>query len=521
MRKSQGPDPKRQIPIICVLGFGIWILGFCARADAQARDWPSEPQPRPLAAHAIAFPPYEIRPLANGMRVVAVLHHEQPAVSIRLLVGAGSAQDPRGKGGVANLTASLLDQGTTTRSAQQIADQIDFIGGDLGTGAATDLSFVNAIVMKDSFQTGMDLIADVARNPSFAPEEIARQKDQILSSLRVNADDTGYIADVVFDRLVYGFHPYGLPGSGTEESLGALTRDDVQAFHRQYFVPNNMILAIVGDVTSDEAFAAAERVFGGWARAALPAVAPVEPPPSARRIVIIDKPDAVQTSIRVGQLAIPRKHPDYMAWDLAVKILGGEGANRLHQVLRSQYGLTYGAQADTEARKNAGDFVAETDTRTDTTGQALRLMIDEFARLPRERVGERELSDAQAYLAGSFPLTIETPDQIATQVLNVLFFDLPIAEIGSFRERVLAVMPDDIQRVARQYVKTDRLSIVLVGNARAFGSQLVEMGFGGYEVIPVDQLDLMSPTLKRERRRASLEPFGSFGSFESFDWFER
>src|SRR5258705_8284315 len=246
-----------------VLGFGIWVLGFalCAQsARAQARACPSEQPPRPLPAHEVTFPPYEIRSLANGMRVVAVLHHEQPAVSIRLLVGAGSAQDPKGKGGVANLTASLLDQGTTTRTAQQIADQIDFIGGDLGTGAATDLSFVNAIVMKDSFQTGMDLLADIARNPSFATEEIARQKDQILSSLRVNADDPGYIADVVFDRLVFGFHPYGLPGSGTEESLGSLAREDLQAFHRQYFVPNNMILAIVGDVTSAQAFDAAHRV---------------------------------------------------------------------------------------------------------------------------------------------------------------------------------------------------------------------------------------------------------------------
>jgi len=500
--KSQIPNPTLQIPIALVLGCGIWVLGFTAHAAAQARDWPSEQAPRPLPAHEVTFPPYEIRTLANGMRVVAVLHHEQPAVSIRLLVGAGSAQDPKGKGGAANLMASLLDQGTTTRTAQQIADQIDFIGGDLGTGAATDLSFVNAIVMKDSFQTGMDLIADIARNPSFATEEIARQKDQILSSLRVNADDPGYIADVVFDRLVFGFHPYGLPGSGTEESLGSLTREDLQAFHRQYFVPNNMILAIVGDVTSDEAFAAAQRVFGGWARAELPKTMPVDPPESARRIVIVDKPGAVQTSIRVGQLAIPRKHRDYMTWDLTVKILGGEGANRLHQVLRSQYGLTYGAEANAEARKDGGDFVAETDTRTDTTGQALRLMIDEFSRLARERVGERELSDAQAYLAGSFPLTIETPDQIATQVLNVLFYDLPIAEIGTFRERVLAVTPDDIQRVARQYVRPDRLSIVLVGNARAFASQLIEMGFGGYEVIPVDQLDLMSPNLKRERQQA-------------------
>ena len=489
---------------VWVLGFGIWLLGFTApSAEAQARDWPSEQQPGPLAAHEVTFPPYEIRTLDNGMRVVAVLHHEQPAVSIRLLVAAGSAQDPKGKGGAANLTASLLDQGTTSRSAQQIADQIDFIGGDLGTGAAADLSFVNAVVMKDSFQTGMDLIADIARHPSFAPEEIARQKDQILSSLRVNADDTGYIADVVFDRLVYGFHPYGLPGVGTEESLDALTHEDLQAFHKQYFVPNNMILAIVGDVTSDEAFAAAQRVFGDWPRGTLPASTSIEPPASTRRIVIIDKPDAVQTSIRVGQLAIPRKHPDYMTWDLTVKILGGEGANRLHQVLRSQYGLTYGAEANAEARKESGDLVGQTETRTDTTGQALRLMIDEFSRLARERVGQRELSDAQAYLAGSFPLTIETPDQIATQVLNVLFYDLPISEIGTFRERVLAVTPDDIQRVARRYILPDRLSIVLVGNARAFVSQMIEMGFGAYEVINADQLDLMAPNLKRDRPQPS------------------
>ena len=158
------------------------------------------------------------------------------------------------------------------------------------------------------------------------------------------------------------------------------------------------------------------------------------------------------------------------------------------------------AQADTQARKAAGDYVAETDTRTETTGQALRLMVDEFSRLQRDKVGERELADAQAYLAGSFPITVETPDQIATQVLNVLFYDLPISEVGSFRERVQAVTPDDIQRVARQYVKSDRLTMVLVGNARGFASQLTELGFIGFEVIPVDQLDLMSSTLKRDRR---------------------
>ena len=485
---------------------GPWVLCLAIGAtalSAQTVDWPSERPPRPLAARKATFPPYEMRTLSNGLQVIAVLHHEQPAVSMRMLVRAGSVQDLPGKAGVANLAAVLLDQGTTSRSAAEIADQIDFIGGALGTGSGSDLSFANVVVMKDSFDVGMELLVDVVRNPAFAPEEIERQKQQTISTLQVSLDDPGYVASVVFDRLVYGFHPYGLPNSGTPETLAAITRADLQAYHQRNFVPNNMILGIVGDVTSEEAFATAERVFGEWPLAALEPFESEAPPPPTSRIVIIDKPDAVQTGIRVGQLAIPRNDPDYLAFDLAVKILGGEGANRLQRVLRSERGLTYGASANTGAQKQIGDFVAETDTRTETTGEVLRLMVDEFSTLRRDRVSRRELSDAQAYLAGMFPLTIETPGDIATQVLNVLFYELPVEEIGTFSERVQRVTPDDIQQVARRYVRPDRLSIVLVGNAAEFVAQLRRVGFSEFEVIPIEELDLMSATLRREGRRGA------------------
>jgi zinc protease len=496
-----------------VASWSVAALLVATVASAQtAREWPTEPPPRPLPARQVKFPPYEVRTLANGMQVVAVAHHEQPAVSARLLVRAGAAQDPRGKGGVARLTAALLDQGTTTKSAFQIADAIDSIGGGLGTGAGSDLSFVNVVVMKDSFGLAMDLLADVVRNPAFADEEIDRQRQQALSGLQVSQNDPDYLASVIFDRLVYGFHPYGLPNGGTAESLAAIAREDLQEFHRRYFVPNNMILAIVGDVTNEEAFGAAERVFGRWPRAEVPAAKQTEPPSPTRRVVIIDKPDAVQTEIRVGHLGIPRKHPDYMAVDLAFKILGGEGANRLHRVLRSERGLTYGASADIQTLKQTGDFVAETDTRTETTGEALRLIFEEYSRLRRDRVHERELADAQAYLAGNFPLTIETPDAIATQVLNAVFYELPLEEIPTYRERVQAVTPDDVQRVARTFVFPDRLAVVLVGNATAFVDQLKGLGFGEYEVIPFDQVDLMAATLRREGKTGAdvkPQPYGA------------
>jgi zinc protease len=489
-------------------------LGVFTASAQPAREWPSEGPPRPLPARSVKFPPYEVRTLSNGMQVVTVLHHEQPAVNIRLLVRAGAAQDPKGKGGVATLTAALLDQGTGTKSAFQIADTIDAIGGAMGTGAGSDLSFVNAVVMKDSFGLAMDLLADVVRNPAFSEEEIDRQRQQAVSGLQVSQNDPDYLASVVFDRLVYGFHPYGLPNSGTAESLAAVTREDLQQFHARYFVPNNMILAIVGDLTSEEAFGAAERVFGKWPRADVPVQKLIEPPPPTRRVVIIDKPDAVQTEIRVGHLGIPRKHQDYMAVDLAFKILGGEGANRLHRVLRSERGLTYGASADIQTLKQTGDFVAETDTRTDTTGEALRLIFEEYGRLRRDRVNERELADAQAYLAGNFPLTIETPDAIATQVLNAVFYELPLEEIPTYRERVQAVSPDDVQRVARTYVHPDRLAVVLVGNASAFVPQLKGLGFTEFEVIPFDEVDLLAASLRREAKTGQgfrLPPQGSLG----------
>jgi zinc protease len=466
-------------------------------AGVQGRAWPTEGPPRPLSARPVTFPPYEIRKLANGLQVVLVSHHEQPAVSVRMLVRAGAAHDPKSKMGLAMLTAAVLDQGAGSRTAEQIADSIDFVGGILGTGAGTDLTYANAVVMKDSLPLALSLLADVVRRPTFAPEEVERQRQQALSGLKVAAEDPDSVASQVIDRLIYGFHPYGLPGNGTPQSLASLTRDDVVAYHRQYFVPNNALLAIVGDVPLDEAMKGVEQAFGDWKSQDVPAFKPIEPPQPTRRVVIIDKPDSVQTEIRVGQLGIPRRHTDFLAMDQTIKILGGEGANRLQQVLRSQRGLTYGASADLDSYKMTGGIVAETDTRTDATAEALRLTIDEFYKLQRERVYEGELEGAQAYLAGHFPLTIETPDAIATQVLNQLFYELPLEELQTFPDRVRSVSPDEVQRVARAYLRPDRLAVVLVGNAAAFIGDLKGVGFGEFERIPIGQVDLLAADLRK------------------------
>lgn len=475
-------------------------VGLIALPVAAQRQWPSERPPRPLPSRPVTFPDYQLKTLANGLQVLAVTQREQPAVSFRLLIRAGAANDAPAKLGVAGFVAALLDQGTTTMSAEVVANTIESAGGLLSVGAGNEVTFISGAVVKDKVALALSLAADVAQRPAFAPAEIQRQKDSAISGLQVSAEDPEFIANSLIDRLVFGFHPYGRPGPTTVQAIQQISRDDMVAFHRTWFVPNNALVAIVGDLSAEETFAAAEKAFGTWARRDVPAVSFDEPPPPTRRVVVVDRPGAVQTEIRVGQLGVSRTHAEYTTVDLMMRILGGEGANRLFGVLRGDRGLTYGASASFRAFKYGGSFIAETDTRSEATGEALRLTIDEIQRLQREAVDPRELRGAQDYMSGSFPLTIESPSAIAMQVLNQLFFGLSLNQLETYREEVDRIAPADIQRVAKQFLFPDRLSIVLVGDASSFVTQLKAAGIENFERIPASDLDLSAPNLRKPAR---------------------
>ena len=472
----------------------IWL---CSATPFAWQAWPPSRPPGPLRARPVEFPQYELKTLSNGLQVVVLLHHEQPSVSFRLLVRAGAVQETADKPGVASFVAGLLDQGTTTRSAGDIANLIDSAGGSIGAASGNELTFVVGAVIKDQTELALSLASDMVQNPAFSPEEIERQRSQIVSALKVNYDDPDYLANLIIDKMIFGEHPYGRPNEGTPQSIARLTREDLVAFHRSWFVPNNALLAIVGDLTADEAFAAAEKAFGKWARRDVPVVKPPDPPAPRRRVVVIDRPGSAQTEIRVGHLAIARTHPDFVPLDLSIRILGGEGANRLFGVLRSDRGLTYGAAAEMHTYRASGDIVAETDTRSNATAQALRLMVDEFFRLQQEPVGRGELGGAQEFVAGNFPLTIESPASIAQQVLAHLFYGLDLGEIKTYRDRVARVLPEDIQRVAQQFLKPQQLSIVLVGDASVFAADLKANGFPEFERIPLSELDVNAPNLRK------------------------
>ena len=357
----------------------------------------------------------------------------------------------------------------------------------MGAGAGTDLSFVNMVVMKDSFETGLRMLSDMARRPAFAPEEIERQRQQMLSGLQVSFEDPGVHRRTPCST---GWSTASIPTAcrraGRRRRWPRSRATISSRFTSRNFVPNNAILAIVGDVTAEEAFEGVKKVFGDWERREVP-----RPTRSSRRPIrraassSSTSPTPCRPRCASAISACKRNHPDYMALNLAHPDSRRRGrqppasgaAHRARPDLR-------GAGRHGHAAARAATFEASTNTRSEATGEVLRLMVDEFWRLQRERVGERELADAKAYITGSFPLTIETPDAIATQVLNVLFYGLPV-------ERA-AVVPRARQRGDRRTTSSawrastcrpDRLSIVLVGNAAAFSSQLRAIGFGTFETV--------------------------------------
>ncbi|HVG09441.1 MAG TPA: pitrilysin family protein [Thermoanaerobaculia bacterium] len=463
---------------------------MAAPTFAQQKQTPPPPKP----AKEIHFPAFEEKTLANGLRVVVIEQHETPSVSLRLLFPGGKVHTPAGKAGVADATAALIREGTATRSSQQIAQAIDSVGGELNTNASLESGFATVRATSDQIDLGLDLLSDVILRPSFPAEELERWRSQTLSGLQIEQTDPEYIADSAFERLVTGGHPYGLP-AGTPESVKGLTRDDLVAFHKRQYVPNDSILAIVGDVKAADAFAKAERFFGGWPKGAAPVIPKVKQADAKRQIVIVDKPDAVQTQIRVGQAGLAYRDPDHFPAQVYDAVVGSSSNSRLYEEVRRKRGLSYGAFSEFRMPSEPGWFAASTFTKTESTAEALGLVLEVLENMGKTPVPAEELGARKTYLTGAFPLEIETPDGIAAKVLEALKFGYGREYLESYRDKLGAVTAEQLEAFAERRLHPDRMLIVLVGNAKAFSAD-VEKRFGKAEVISAAELDLLQPGLR-------------------------
>jgi zinc protease len=452
------------------------------------------------AARLYKFPPVASKTLANGMRVFVVNSPAMPAVSVHLvLTAAGSVNDPQGRPGVAAMAANLLTQGTDKRTAQQIADSIDFVGGSLGANSSDDSTAVSVTVVKKDFDLAMDLLSDITLHANFRAEELERQRQQLVSNLQVNYDDADYLASAAFQRVVFGQHPYGLPNEGTPASAPTISRDDVLKFRDTYYSPNTALLAFAGDISPEAAFAAAEKYFGAWeTKTAPPAAAPPPQTTSGLHVIVIDKPDAVQTQIRVGKIGVRRADPDFIPLYVANRVFGGGYNSRLNTEVRIKKGLTYGASSIFDTRMLGGSFLATTFTRTEATMDALRLVVDLMKGMSQKNVKPEELKFAEDYLVGVYPIQTETPDEVAGRVLEWAHYSLAADYNETYQARIAAVTLDQVNAMGAKYFDPASLDIIVAGNASQFRDALKkEFPSAIYDEIPAAQLDLGQPDLRK------------------------
>jgi zinc protease len=437
----------------------------------------ANPPPAGAPADALALPAISERVLTNGLTVLAAEYHEVPLVIFHLLMQGGAAYDPPGKGGVAELTADLLREGTERLTAEELAREIEFLGGSLDADAGVDFSSISGEFLSKDLDRGLELFTEVARHPAFRPEDVRRTRGLALAEIIAARENASSIADRCFQSYLYGAHPYGHPSEGTEQTVGTIGVEDVRSFYRQHFGPARAVLVVIGDAPAAALLSKAERAFGDWRPAAAAAMAiPAPVRVAGRKILLVDKPDATQTHIRVGNVAIARSDPTFVPAVVTSTILGGGFGSRLIDQLRVRRSLTYGAWSFFAARRVPGDFRVGTFTKVATTGEALTVALDVLASFAREGATAVELERAQSLLTGQYPLQLETPGALAGRLAELEAYGLPRADIETFPAQVLAVRAEDVRRVAGRYVTPADAAIVVVGPATTLAPQLAKLG---------------------------------------------
>lgn len=462
--------------------FALAMVSALAVLSLAGASFAKQTPPAPEKMKTLTFPGYKEGVLKNGMELVVVEHREQPLVTIYLVFKAGDALDPKGKESLASFTIDQLNKGTTSKSALELAEWIESVGGSVGTMSDTDYSAINISILSEYVDVAYQYLQDIVLNPTFPEDELETLRERIKTSLELELSQPSSMADRHFGEAVYGDHPYGK--NPTVESVKAITRDDVVAFYKKNFVANNMILSVVGDAKWGDVKKAAEKYFGALQPGAPETVALAAPPELPKtKVLLYHRPGAVQSEVRIGHIGIKANNPDWPAVTVGNRILGGGSDARLFMNLREEKGWTYGAYSSFAREKDFGYFSARAAVRTEVTDSAVTEFIKEIDRIKSEPVPQEDLDNAKAYLVGSFPLQIETPEQIAGRIVQYKVLGLGKKELETYRDRIAAVTVADITRVMGQYVKPGQSYVVVVGDAIAVHDKLAA-------IAPVELFDI-------------------------------
>jgi len=444
----------------------VWTLSNIPTFQLSAQEpFPTRP-PAPVRLRPVQFPPFREVALPNGMTLLLVENHEQPTLSVSLSFRAGSAYDPAGKEGVAAIVAELLTKGTPTQNAEQIAEAIEGVGGSIGASAGDDFLAVSADVLSDHAELAFSLLGDVTRRATFPDQELELARTRFLSALEVELSQAQNVAGRAFQQEIYGRNPYGRNTSAA--AYKAITRDDVVGFAGRRLRPTGSLLVVAGDITLPRARELATQAFGSWHGAAPPA------PPAKRGtdILLVNRPGSVQSNIVIGNTTFLPTDTTYYAARIATHVLGGGSDSRLFIILREQKSWTYGSYAALRRNRGVGFWQATFEGRTEVTDSALTELLHQIDRIRTEAIPDSELVAAKGFLVGSFPLTIETPRQIAQVVSTSRLLGLGSDYVQHYRERLARVSAARARAAAQRAIHRDAFTIVVVGDAKALYDRL-------------------------------------------------
>ncbi len=430
------------------------------------------------------LPPVEEATLANGLAVVLVEDRRFPLVTVRLGFEAGSKYEPAELAGLADTTSAVLVEGTGSRSAKRIADEITGLGGSLRADASADSFVISGNALAENVDGLLDLVADVARNASFPEEEVDLRKQNRKQELRAQLSEAGYLADEKINEVVFSPHPYARQ-EPTLESIDRLDRAALCDFRTRHLAPNNAVLVLLGDVPAG-ALQRIERRFGDWPRADVPEPPPAVFPPPRRSIVMLDRPGSVQADIRIGRVSITRTDPAYFPLLVGNTILGGGTSSRLFTNVREAKGYAYDARSILQPMRDGGLFAAVTQVRNEVLRDALETVIGEMRRIGSEPAGADELATVKNYLSGGFVIRLETQESLAAQIAGTKLMGLPLEYLEKYTARVRAVNAGEIRAAASTHVDPDAAAIVVVGDASALASQLESFGEVRMEKLPAE-----------------------------------
>ncbi|MBS4027025.1 MAG: insulinase family protein [Ignavibacteriales bacterium] len=434
--------------------------------------------PKPGTLPSLTLPNIQRAELANGLKIMIVEHHKLPVVTVQLILQSGSSLDPAGKSGVARFTTSMIDEGTPTKNSLEIADAFDFLGAQFSASANFDGTYLSLTTLKEHLDVAVENYAEVLLHPTFPQKEFDRLQKELLTSLSQQKDRAPVVASNVFNKILYNNHPYGNQVSGDSISVANLSLNDVQQFYNSYYASNNGTLIFVGDITKEEAIKIAEKYLGKWQKKNIPsAKLPESKNPDGVTLYLIDKKDAPQTEIRIGQLGAARNTEDYYTLTVLQHILGSS-SGRLFLNLREAKGYTYGAYANFGYRKSTGPFVASAGVKTEVTDSSIIEFLYELNRMRDEVVSDSEFQMYKTAVIQRLPRGFETPSQISEQLANLVLYNLPDNYFNSVVDNLSKVTQNDIQSAAQKYFQTEKLCIVVVGDKEKILSPLEKLGIG-------------------------------------------